>query len=222
MNIQEMQLVFLQDLKSGYTFEFDIPTVDIEYYLTEGQRRVFEKYYSTFENDEKSRKALSNLVIPVDLDRTNISPDQTGKYLNGEIWKLPTRLAYALKEDVTINLSRCEVTTNVESQWTTAAVKPINLDYYTKNINNPFKKPYSNLVWRVDMSNLGSKAHMLVTTDNFKVQIYHLTYLQFPIDLSIYNNVGTVLSEIVHQEIVDEAIKVALQILVNNSQFKKL
>lgn len=220
MDVGQMQVVFSQKLKNDYNLTDTIPSFDIEYYLTEGQRKVFEKYYELFETDEKARKVLSNLVISVDIPRlTGVYADQSGNYPNGEFWELPSNLAYSLKEEVTLNINACENLTLVEADWLRVYTKPINLDYYSKNISNPFKKPYSGMVWRVDASKAESvKLHMLITGGNYAVQTYHLTYLAYPTNISIINNSNSVLAEIVHQDIVDEAIQLALQVIQVNNQ----
>jgi len=96
MTIVEMQFAFLAKLKADYNIDIEIPTVDIEYYLTEGQRRIVEKYYDSFEVDERSRKVLNYLVVSADLARTSVYSDQTGKVPNGEFWQLPQDMSYCL------------------------------------------------------------------------------------------------------------------------------
>ena len=220
MDVGQMQVVFSQKLKNDYNLTDTIPSFDIEYYLTEGQRRVFEKYYELFEADEKARKVLNYLVVSTDIPRvTGVYTDQTGKYPNGEFWELPTDLAYSLKEEVTLNINGCEDLTLVQADWLRVYTKPINLDYYSKNVSNPFKKPYTGMVWRVDASNTeGPKLHMLITGGNYTVQTYHLTYLVYPTNISITSNINSVLAEIVHQEIVDEAVKIAFEVIQLNKQ----
>ena len=219
MDVIQMQLAFLQKLKNDYNVILDIPTIDIEYYLTEGQRRVFEKWYELFETSEKARKVLSPLVLSVDLDRATYISVGTGQYPYGEYWTLPTDLAYTLKEEATININACEVVTLTTQDWLRVYTKPINLDYYSLNVSNPFKKPYSGMVWRVDVSDTNDKVHMLITGGNYRVETYHITYLSYPTAISIQTNTDTLLSEIVHQDIVDEATKVVFEVLQLNNQF---
>lgn len=222
MTVQEMQIVFTQKLLNDYNLVDPIQTFDIDYYLTEGQRRVYEKYYGLFETDEKARKILSNLVVSIDIARaTGVYTNQAGKYPNAEFWELPSNLAYTLKEEATININACEDVSLVSADWLRVYTKPINLDYYNKNINNPFKKPYSGMVWRVDVSNIEStKLHMLVTGGNYSVQTYHLTYLSYPTNISITNSVNSLLAEMVHQDIVDEAVNIAVEIIQVNNKLK--
>jgi len=195
---------------------------EISAFLTIAQKKVFEKYYELFEVDEKARKILNFLVVSTDIDRaTGVYVTQTGKYPNGEFWVLPTDLAYTLKEEVTINLNSCEDLTIIPEDWLRVYTRPINLDYYNKNISNPFKKPYSGMVWRLDMSNKEtSKLHMLVTGGTYRVQYYHLTYLAYPLDISISGDVTSQLAEVVHQDIVDEAVMLAIKSIAITKQIK--
>jgi hypothetical protein len=218
MDVGQMQIVFSQKLMNDYNLTDPIPSFDIEYYLTEGQRRIYEKYYKLFETDEKARKALNYLVVSIDLERAGNIVSKTGNFPNGEFWKLPVDLAYTLKEECTIDLNAWEDPTTVVNNMLRVYTKPINLDYYSKNVSNPFKKPYSGMVWRLDVSNKDSKIHMLVTGGSYLVHTYHLTYLAYPTDISIISGVNSVLSEIVHQEIVDEAVQIALQVIQVNKQ----
>ena len=221
MNADKMHVVFSQVLQNDHNLTDPIPSYDIDYYLTEGERRVFEKYYTLFETDEKARKVLNNLVISVDLPRTEVV-SKTGTYPNGEFWRLPALLAYTLKEEATINLNACEELTIIPGDFLRVYTKPINLDYYSKNISNPFKKPYSGMVWRLDVSNLDAKLHMLITGGNYKVQIYHLTYLSYPVGISVTDGVSSLLGEIVHQDIIDEAVKIALDTITITNKLKQL
>jgi hypothetical protein len=61
---------------------------------------------------------------------------------------------------------------------------------------------------------------MLVTGGNYEVKIYHITYLSYPTSISIPNLVNATLPEIVHQDIVDEAVKVAIESNLYNKQLK--
>lgn len=222
MNIQEMQLYFLMGLKSDYKIEFDIPTIQIEAFLNEAQRRLVEAYYSKFESDEKSRKVLSILVNNVDLTRTSVSATTTGLLPNGEYWELPTDCMYSLKEEATLNVNACEEITAVTGDYTRVYIKPINMDYYSKNIKNPFKKPYTDMVWRID-SSLGStpQLHMLITGGTYRTQTYHLSYLSYPTVMSIASQTDCILPEMVHQDIVDEAIKIAMEVIKTNKLYKE-
>lgn len=195
---------------------------EISAFLTISQKKIFEEYYKLFEVDEKARKVLNYLVVSTDIDRaTGVNATQTGVYPNGEFWKLPVDLAYSLKEEVTLNINSCEELSLISGDWLRVYTRPINLDYYSKNISNPFKKPYSGMVWRLDISNVeGPKLHMLVTGGAYRVQYYHLTYLAYPEDISITSGATATLDNIVHQDIVDGAVMLAIKSIGITNQIK--
>lgn len=198
---------------------------EISSFLTIAQKKLFEKYYELFETDEKARKVLNYLVISIDIPRATgvIYPHYvTGSaYPNGEYWQLPDRFAYSLKEEATLNINSCEELSLVPADWLRVYTKPINLDYYSQNVKNPFKKPYSGLVWRADVSNLeGPKLHMLITGGSYRVQTYHLTFLAYPLDISITGNETAELDNVVHQDIVDAAVMLAVKSIAITNQIK--
>lgn len=194
---------------------------EISAFLTIAQKKVFEKYYELFEVDEKARKVLNYLVVSADITRAaGLALGQTTVYPNGEFWKLPANMAYSLKEEATLNINACEDLSIIPQDWLRVYTRPINLDYYSKNINNPFKKPYSGMVWRADVSNQGSKQHMLITGGTYRVQIYHLTYLAYPVNISLSEGITSELDNIVHQDIVDEAVMLAIKSIAITKQIK--
>ena len=223
MDAIEMQFIFQQRLKNDYSIDIDIPTVDIDFYLTEGQRRIVEEYYKVYETTEKARKVLNYLVVSDDISRsTGVNSDQTGVVTNGELWKLPEDAMYSLKEEATININLCDDISEVPADWVRVYVKPINMDYYSLNVGNPFKKPYSGMVWRMDTSNTSStyQLHQLITGGAYRVQTYHITYLAYPESISVLNSLDCKLPVLVHQDIVDMAIRIALESLQTNVNFK--
>lgn len=223
MTAAELKEYFLIGYDSATSLS--APTWDddeISSFLTIAQKKLFEKYYELFETDEKARKVLNYLVVSADIPRaTGVYATQTGVYPNGEFWLLPEDLAYSLKEEVTLNINACEVLSIIPTDWLRVYTKPINLDYYSKNVSNPFKKPYSGMVWRVDASNLeGPKLHMLITGGSYKVQTYHITYLAYPVDISIAGGVTATLDNVVHQDIVDTAVMLAVKSIAITNQIK--
>lgn len=220
MTAAEMLVRFEQKIKNFDIKNIDIQrlTSDISYYLTESQRRIVEQYYSSYETSEKARKVLAPLITNVDLTRTSVSGTQTGAHPNGELWSLPSEVMYTLKEECTVNLDECGDTTNIPANQERVYTKPINIDYYNKHHMSPFKKPYAFLVWRLDLSNgQTGNIHELITA-GAQIQKYHLTYLKYPTAISIESNTASELHELVHQDIVDGAVGIALEAVTINNQ----
>ena len=107
----------------------DTPTSELSKILIECEYAFIDKYYATFEEDERSRKALSLLTI-----ETDITPTDPGTILPDSVdCIIPTEAIYTVLEVATLDGDLVKV-------------KPITLDSYRTNLNNPFKKPYSKMV----------------------------------------------------------------------------
>lgn len=98
-------------------------------------------------------------------------------------------------------------------------VYPIDYDYFLKNYNNSYKKPYEKLIWRLDYK------HDTVSTVNYytseiifpKIYVminYNIAYVKFPTDITV--NTGTPADQVsceisntsFQDEVVGEAIKI--------------
>ena len=222
MQANEMKFTFM--LKFDSMFEFSAPSYDdrqISYILSNAQNRVFiQKYYTLadkyqrgFESDERHRRELEQLIKQTS---PSASAVQTGVHPNGKFFDLPSDFLYAIEETV--------VTTEVANKE--VIVKPITHDQYSANINNPYKRPYANLVWRMDYSRqtnaigVGSetvKRTELITNPLLaqnSVTSYRLRYLQMPPAIVVdeytpANQRHCVLDPIIHDAIIDEAVKIA-------------
>lgn len=238
MLANEMKFSFM--LKFDSMFEFATPAYDdrqIGWLLTTAQNRVFlDKYYTPsnkfqrgFEADEKRRRDLEQLIKQDEWVSTTPTPgppklsksaSQVGIHPNGAFFDLPTGFLYAIEEAVVTDaLAAKEVT-----------VRPVTHDQYMSNINNPFKRPYSNLVWRMDYSRQTDAAGDLegqapsgtfatpkrteLITDGSTVTKYRLRYLRLPPEIvvdefDLTNQAHCILDETLHESIVDEAVKIA-------------
>lgn len=160
-----------------------------------------------------------------------LSANQTGGHANGFgsglnvqskgfIFDLPPLFLYATEENCITE----------EELGTYIPIKPITHDYYIANIRNPYKAPYKNLVWRMDVgkSEKGSglqdnslatnyssspKRVELVTNGN-KIVDYFISYLRYPRrivcdEATPGNQVSCELDDSIHDMILDEAAKIA-------------
>jgi hypothetical protein len=224
MNAAEMEQEFL--ILYDKITNFDAPgytSNEISRFLTRAQERVIlqrinplgNKYRQGYERTEKRRKDLSELDANATLLVASQSVSQTGVKPNGVFYDLPADFLYASSEEVTIASSdTCINNTRIE-------VKPVTNDEYSKNIRNPYKKPHSKLVWRMEQSkavpNTGAKRHELITDGSFTITEYHLSYIRTfkPIisDTSTIEGLAgpldCELNSIIHREIIDEAVKIA-------------
>lgn len=187
---------------------------EISLFLTKAQDRVVlydynpngNKYNEGFEETEQRRKNLGELVNGTTIISPSVS--QTNTLPNGKFFDLPNDCLWAISEEVTISSSDSCINGNRIS------VKPITHDEYVINKKNPFKKPDSELVWRIDYN---TRRHELITDGTYNITNYHLRYLIRPqpiiTDTSVINGVtgpkDCQLNSMIHERIVDEAVKIA-------------
>ena len=208
MTQREMYNYFLAGIHNfDVDSEYEFQTHEVNIFLTKAYREVVDELYAGFEKSEKNRKLLNPLV------RTGSSSTLTvsGVYSNAYSVDLSTitpRVLYVLSEEVQIGYS--ETVNRVP-------VKVITLDSYTANKENPFKKPYKKLVWRLDVGN-GSLTHYIIST--YTPTSYYITYLQQPEDIDVILATSILINEDVHKDIVDRAVQHALLAKQTNKNLK--
>lgn len=201
---------------------------EISIFLTKAQERVLISHYRQFGNkflegfemSEKRRKDLSELISNVTL--TLPSTDQVGALPDGIFYDLPNDFLYAISEEVLMQVLDCRDV----SQTNRVRVLPITHDSYIVNIENPFRKPYNNLVWRLDYSTSLTttfKRHELITNGN-NIVSYNIRYIKrpTPIIITALNPLGTItsidgytgpldctLDASLHRDIIDIAVQIA-------------
>jgi hypothetical protein len=191
---------------------------EISILLTKAQERVIydlyhplgNKYREGFEETEARRKDLKELVLGTTISTP--ATTQTNVLPNGTFYDLPTNCLYLISEEVTISSNdSCLNGSRIR-------VKPITHDEYSINKHNPFKKPYKDLVWRLDYSN---KVHELITDGTYTISQYHIRYIKRPepiitdASVTIEGIIGPNDCELdgsIHRRIIDEAVKIAVGI----------
>lgn len=137
---------------------------------------------------------------------------QGGVHPNGLFLDLPEGFLYAVEEAV-----------KLVGQSTESWVKPVRHDEYLANINNPYKKPYKNLIWRMDIARefhsigdviASNKRTELVLPAESSLDYYRVRYLALPPSIVCNEfdpreQVHCILDETLHREIVDEAVAMA-------------
>lgn len=213
---------------------FDAPGYndnEISVFLNKAQERLVFQYYNQranssnegFEGTEKRRKELSNLVKDV-----TVIPephDSDFNYPNGVFVEVPEEFMFTIAEDCLISLTSCvDNGLPVESTETRKRVRiyPVTHDMYVRNINNPWKKPYNNLVWRMDYSQDSDTTyypfrHELITDGTYTVVSYHARYLKRPRSIvvdrtNVANAIDSELNPIILEGIIDEAVKIAVSV----------
>lgn len=226
---------FAWQLKFDSLFDFSAPAYDdrqISYLLTEAQFRVFikrynplaNKYQKGFEADEQRRRDLEQLIkpalydssgdpLPDGVEEISESSEQGGTHPEGIFMDLPSDFLYSVEEAA-----------QLEGEPKEAWVRPVKHDEYLANINNPYKKPYKDLVWRMDISRFQhsegadtestAKRTELILPEGHSLDKYRIRYLATPPEIVVDefdpdNQKHCILDETLHREIVDEAVIIA-------------
>jgi len=209
---------------------FNICQLEIvkSYYIPQGN-----KYGKGFENTEKRRKDLANLVKNVYLYDYDMSINQSDAHKDGYIYELPTDFLWAIQEECDMDIYSDDCSTalvslsqrephimnlskvdfdRVYKLW----VKPVTHDEYNVNINNPFKKPYEEMLWRLDIENSPvppyKKRHELINPTSMTILRYRIRYIKLPIDIVVdnitpTNQINCELIETLHDEIVSRVVR---------------
>lgn len=189
MTAVEMQHSFQNKLQGLNYDPLFFDTYRVQRLLNEAQNIFVDKYAPAYESDEATRKKLSILVKQASVVPTATGADNIGT--NGFFITLPTDLRYVLMEYAL-------------TATTTLKVKPVKYDDYLIDKDNPFKKPDSALVWRLDMGT--SLRHELITDGVVTLTYYKARYISNPTDIDLFAGIACTLLAKDHEEIVNIAL----------------
>jgi len=199
--------------QSGFNKTFT--SYDVAFFLNASQDDLVEGFYSArinpssryFEMDERARAMLALLIESTTILAADFDSSDSALHSNAVFVDLPADFLYALEERCTVSYTDCNsVTTTTESR-----VLPVRHDEYSMNVNNVYKKPWKDLVWRMDIGDTGgNKKHELIYGDGTSITNYTLRYLRKPVAIDIISGVDCELNDIIHQEIVDRAVSSAI------------
>jgi hypothetical protein len=195
-------------------------------YLTKAQLELVKNYFNPlgnkyndgFEASSKRRNDLRELIRPY---KTSLEiTSDNGISEDSQFFKIPNDTFLIIQEKAKVESSDLCVND------TYISVKPITHDQYNSQINNPFKKPYKKVLWRMDFySQMGSNKNVELISP-YKVVEYKMRYVIYPSPivlgdlLSLFpgENLSidgvaqaqtSKLSESIHREILDRAVELA-------------
>ena len=195
MTAVEMQHSFTSKLQGlGYDPLY-FESYRIQRLLNEAQNIFIDKYAPLFDTSELIRKKLNLLVKQASVvPSANASSNLT----YGQFITLPSDFRYALMEYAL-------------TSSTVLKIKPIKYDEYLIDKDNPFKKPDSTLVWRLDYGT--SLQHELITDGTVTLTYYKARYIATPTDIDLSTGTACTLPAKDHEEIVNIALS-----LINTSR----
>ena len=192
--------------------------------INRAQRRVFKDKAPKFDSDEKTKRILAPLLKGASLVKGNINltTDTTitnyshtvSNLLTGTFYTLPTTTNSDALGLIVEEYGILEID-SIKTQ--PVIVLPITYDYFLKNYNNRYKKPYTELIWRMDAKfEVGTIKPVveLIYPITHTLYDYIINYLRYPTNIVV--NVSTPASQIdceitdqsFQDEIVGEAIKI--------------
>lgn len=174
---------------------------EIDYYLNLGESSLFEEILPVYDDDDRIKTILFPLLSYAEYKSFSSTTDRpTSVYVT-----LPTNFKVAKGERATITTSAGSIND--------VRVKSVSQDYYNLNIENPFKKPSDELVWRLDYPNPvnTTKQHELAYGDGCTITKYFLRYIKELPGMSIFSSTDSSLHSMVHDDIVERAKNLAIQ-----------
>lgn len=190
--------------------------------LSYAQLQVLEKYYPIGDLTEENKRYLTPLKKEAVIPCVN-----SIHYSNASTAYLPVDHAYTLSEACTQLFNANSICITPGTVRTMYKVKSITEDYYGANIDNPFKQPYLNLIWRLDRHDLGDLTRILIGDNTFSIITYHLVYYTTAdpiiVPYTYTANHGTIQGlnfvdypnglvspvDYLHHEIIQEAVRIA-------------
>lgn len=144
-------------------------------YLTKAQLELVKTHYSpdnkyrkAVEGSEKRRVDLKELLRHY--NGTDIITSLNGISNDSKFFSIPDDVFLILQELAIIN--SCSTLKSV-------SVKPKTYDEYNVQIKNPFKRPDSNLVWRLDFSEQNDFQNVELISP-YEIVSYQIRYIKYP------------------------------------------
>lgn len=192
---------------------------EIDVFLNRSQDRIINQ--RAFGNNIK-RESLEETQKRVDDLRNIVSDFATTTFTtssvnkpNGKFVALPSNYRYAIEEEALITYADC----NGNNQQERILVIPISHDRYNTMVRDPFNKPDKESILRLALEKQGGfETFELITDGVITLNRYYLRYLRDPQVIRYGTQYPTPttdqdceLSEHLHREIIDEAVKIALE-----------
>jgi len=193
-------------------------------FLTQAQEEIVKNYYNPkgnkyqegFEFSEKRRNDLGAIVHtttsqPFFDAATQISERSLFFGIPQDLWLITYERVKVISPDSCLNNK-------------TITVTPVTLDDYSNLKHNPFKRPDANTVYRLSVNNFTTLRRVeIVHGVGYTPIEYYVRYIKKPNPIIVENlplgltidNVSTVsdceLNQIVHREILNRAVEIALE-----------
>jgi len=181
---------------------------EIDLLLNQAQDRYVKQRYGLnntkregFEEIQKRTEDLKNIVVPAIIAPLAVSPFNINT--NARFFTLPLDHWFIVWEKAEVSYVDC----NGDTVTDLIEVRPTQHVEFDKVIKDAFKKPDETKVLRL----MEDDQVELVPGTGITLTTYRLRYIKKPNRISLTSTIPCELSDHTHQEIVDEAIKIALE-----------
>jgi len=229
--ISEFDLLYNNTLGEGAP---GLDNYERSVYLTTAQEELVKALYTgnlqggeSFEDSEKNRRALNELTK--DYRTSSVLTTSRNLVDDSKFFNLPSDVMFLVSETVVLESTDSCVNGSI------VVVKPITHDEFMVSYRNPFRKPNSKKVWRVDISKENNDTTVeLVSPET--ISEYRVRYVKYPkpiivSDLTTDTQVGGLgltingetslasseLNSYLHREIVNRAVELAVRDYRENS-----
>lgn len=216
MNIAEFRNEFKFKYDAASNGGPDLNNYEISLCLTQANKDIISDNYVKYESDEKCARVLSPLLKEHESSITILDDE----FWNGETYliSLPSDLRFIVSEQV-----------KLENCINVPMIRKVPLDMVERNLNNPFKRPNKKSIIRAEYSKDSGKVF-----SKEKLKSYRIKYIKNPKPIIVsefeddedlmgdetidgLNTISeTELPEVVHDEIVDKAVIIAIKISREN------
>lgn len=215
----------LLEFKNEFRFKYDaassggpdLNSYEISLCLTQAAKDIALSAYSSYETSEISKRILAPL-IEEDFNSLELITDEMTNF-KAYLGTYSTRMDFLLREE--IKLKSCIANTTIES---------VDIDNLTSCLNNPFKRPNSRKVIRVEFNKEKFKIYSELEVDKYKTKYITkdlpIIIEDFTTDPELNGDESieginvesiTKLPSFIHDEIIDKAVIIAIKSTRENS-----
>lgn len=181
---------------------------EIDLLLNQAQDRIVKQRYGlnnnkreSFEESQKRAEDLKGVVVNAIITPSPTASDNIDP--NANFITLPSDHWFLIQDRADIQVTDCNGLITIKR----VPVRPIQHNDFDKVIIDPFNKPTDNKVLRL----MENSRVELIHDPNTLIVTYYMRYIQQPVRVNITTGTTFQLSPHLHQEIVDEAVKIALE-----------
>jgi hypothetical protein len=207
----------IQEVHDAFRFRMDkfdslnypnFLSTEIDLLGTQAEQRVIKQRYGTtntkrqsFEETQKRTEDLKNVVVNAVLIPAAYASDNIDT--NAAFVTLPNDHWFIVQERCEVEYLDChDATVNK-----LVKVIPISHNEFDRVIDDPFNKPNKDKVLRL----MENGRVELIYDPSVNIKSYRLRYIKEPTPLSLAGGITFTLSEHLHDELVDEMVKIALE-----------